>query len=459
MTTKPNTPIDPSTVCAGWSAKRIMIGRILLEDVMVSTHEGSTFLTTALTTLMERTRRPRSGSQSRFAEPLPLSTPSRLLSVEAADFIKDMARRGISQNSFTAPRHVFRLWKLAAGDIPVSEISPDHIRKLWDVVRWFPERAGSQKRFEAMSDEQILEIGKASNRPPPARATTNAVRRYLATFFNRMLRLRVIAFSPLEAFGDMRDDLVDAGRRRPYSQQELSDIFDHEWFVPWARQFPHRWWGPMLALYTGARSSEIGQLKIADIVCQEGTWCICFRKTLDEDLVGEEVRTRQRLKGRSSIRTVPIAQPILDAGFLEFVEDAKCIKHARLFPHLPSGVNRKSGKPNGSGYGLAMSNQFSKFLKQRQDIEKGVVFHSFRHLFVTLLEEAGTPRELIASMTGHTVKQNVPVLESHYIHLRPSMLRQRQVDALAKFNPGVQLPRYQPGQFAAAYRADARIYP
>lgn len=448
------------SITTGWGARRIMIGRVVLEDVFVSSNEGAMHLSNALSTLLEKTRRRPSGNSSRFAEPLPANSPARLLSVEAADFLEDMERRRLAPHTIDIQRRVFRLLLLAAGDIPVSEISAVHIRNFWDVIRWWPSKVGSFHKFNSMTDEQILEFGRKSNRPPPAQATTESAKRFLAMFFNRLLRMRVISYSPLAAFGDIRDDLVDPGKRRPFSQDEICGLFDHEHFVPWALKYPHRWWAPMLALYTGARASEIAQLKIADIVCEGGIWCISLRKTVDEDLEGNpSLRTRQRLKGKSSIRVVPIAQPLVEAGFLDFVDDAKKTGHPRLFPHLSAGVSKKTGLPNGSGYGSSLTMQFSKFLKAKHSMDKGIVFHAFRHLFITSLEEAGVAKELIATMTGHAVNKTVPVLETHYLHVRPALLRQRQVEALAKFDPGVQLPKYRVGQFSKAYGPDARMHP
>lgn len=444
----------------GWSSKSIRIGRVVLEDVAVSSHEGALHLNNALSLLLEKTRRQSPGRQSRFAEPLPANTAARLLSLEAADFLEDMKRRHLAPATVDNQRRVLRLLLLASGDIPVSDISASHIREFWDILRWWPSNVGSYKKFKGLTDQQILEAGKRSNRRPPSRSTVDGAKRFLATFFNRLLRMRVIAYSPIEAFGDIKDDLVETGKRRPFNQHELCVLFDHTRFVPWAAKYPHRWWAPMLALYTGARASEIGQLKLTDIVCEEGVWCIAFQKTIDLDLAGDpNARTRQRLKGRSSIRTIPIAQPLLDAGFLDFMEDAKKVKHARLFPHLAAGVSKKTGDLNGVGYGRELTAQLSRFLKKEHGLDKGVVFHAFRHLFVTSLEEVGVSKELIATMTGHTIKKTVPVLETHYLHVSPGLLRQRQVDALAKFNPGVQLPQYRKGQFAKAYGADARLHP
>lgn len=445
---------------SGWSAKRIVIGRVVMEDVSVSSHQGTMHLNNALAALIEKTRR-RKPAHSRYAEPLPAGTPARLLSEEAADFAHDMERRKLSPLSATQYQRAIRLLMLASGDIPVSEITAGHINQYLDVLRWWPANAGKSKRYRGLSDQQILELGKQSNRPPPAQATLDAGKRYLATFFNRLLKMRVIAFSPLEAFGDIGNDLVDVKRRRPFEQSELCALFEPSRFAPWANAYPHRWWAPMIALYTGARASEIAQLKVADILYEEGVWCVAFRKTLDDDLAGGDLgfRTRQRLKGKHSIRTVPLAQPLLDAGFLDFLEDARKTKHPRLFPHLPAGICKKTGQPNGAGYGASLSGAFSRFLKRECGMDKGVVFHAFRHLFVTCLEEADVAKELIASMTGHAVIKTVPVMQTFYSHMRPAVLRQRQVEALAKFDPGVQLPKYRKGQFARAYGADARLHP
>jgi integrase len=133
--------------------------------------------------------------------------------------------------------------------------------------------------------------------------------------------------------------------------------------VPWAAKYPHRWWGPILGLYTGARINEVSQLKVADIVEERGTWCLDIRKTVDEDLAGSRgARSRQRLKGKSAIRRIPIPQPVLDAGLLEFVADMREFGHPRLFPHLSSGVNKKTGESNGR-YSQGLLNQFSVYLK------------------------------------------------------------------------------------------------
>ncbi|NNC25088.1 integrase, partial [Salinisphaera sp. USBA-960] len=71
---------------------------------------------------------------------------------------------------------------------------------------------------------------------------------------------------------------------RFYTAADLQKIFDPKTFIPWAMKYPHRWWAPMLGMHTAMRVNEVAQLKVRDIVCENGTWCFAIQKTADEDL-------------------------------------------------------------------------------------------------------------------------------------------------------------------------------
>lgn len=450
--------IDAHRPC-GWGARRIKIGRFLFEDVRVETREGSHDLNDTLRMALDKSRRIR-GAQSRYSEPLPASAPPRLLSIESADYLKAIERRGVTPSTLQAKTHMFKLLRLAASDIPVSDINSGHIREFWEVHRWWPKNAGIELRFRSMTDAQILAEGKRLNSPPPKPSSIMSTKRNLAAFFNHLLRVRVIHHTPIDPFLDIRDDLIGADARRPFTPAELSTLFDPVTYLPWARLAPHFWWGPILGLYTGARVNEIAQLKVADIIEHHGKMCIAIRKTVDADLANNpRMRSRQRLKGRSAIRFIPIADAVLDAGFLDFVADIRATKHPRLFPHLSCGVNKRTGEPNGAGYGRGLSERFSKHLHHVLDLPKGFSFHLFRHTLATSLESQGVAKELIATITGHEIKKVVPVLQEHYLHSQPSLLVTQQFAALALFNPPVKLPAYVRGQFAKQLGRGAKFHP
>lgn len=125
-------------------------------------------------------------------------------------------------------------------------------------------------------------------------------------------------------------------------------------------------------------------------------------------------------------------------------------KHPRLFPHLPAGTNA-AGKPNGTGYGRQLSRQFSAYLKTFE-IEKGVAFHAFRHTLSTALAEAGVDTGLIAKITGHASRQQVPTLETHYIHIAETKTLPDRVRALSQFKPKLVLQNYNEQQFAESLK-------
>lgn len=443
----------------GWVAKRIKIGRFVLEDVHVLSREGSHDLNDTLRMANDKSRRVR-GAQSRYSDPLPSSAPPRIISIESEDYIKASARKGITPASINAKRHMFRLLRLACGDIPVSDISSRHIMDFWDVHRWWPKDAHLSHKYRGLTDQQILAAGKMANSPPPKGGSVKTAERNLAAFFNHLLRVRVIHHSPIDPFMDVKSDLIGADARRPFSDEELKTLFDPNTYLPWAKKAPHYWWGRILGLYTGGRVNEIAQLKVADIVERHGHWGIDVRKTVDADLSHNTgMRSRQKLKGKSSIRFIPLAQPLIDAGFLDYVADVRATKHPRLFPHLSCGVSQKTGELNGSGYGRGLSERFSKHLHRVLDLPKGFSFHLFRHTLATALDDHGFEKELIASITGHEIKKVVPVLQETYLKGQPMLLIQKQLAALASFKPPVVLPRYERGQFRKQLSMRHKFHP
>ena len=224
----------------------------------------------------------------------------------------------------------------------------------------------------------------------------------------------------------------------------------------------------MLGLFTGARVNEIAQLKVSDIDQVDGFWVIHIRQTLDEDLVGKSAKfkTRSRVKCASSIRSIPIAQELIDAGFLEFVDEMRK-RHPRLFPHLSHRICPKSGLPDGTGYAPSFKIQFRKYINGFSKAEY-LGFHSFRHRFISVMGAKKIPREVIGAITGHIVKDKETnrqsVLDLFYMDpaIREEIVGHPMAEAIAaimQLKPNVTLPRYKKGQFAKALRPDAKLYP
>ncbi|WP_448673088.1 integrase [Pseudoxanthomonas mexicana] len=394
---------------SGWTIKDLRIGKVHAGSVHIHDMKGAHQFREFVEATFELVKRRRQGrNATRYLEELSNPEAPRLLSEEAGDYLAEMKRRRKARSTQYSQKRHFRLLTLAAGDIPVSRISSAHIREFWEVLRWWPADAGwSKNKYKGMTDAQILACGKAGNREPRADSTMNLAKTQISAFFNGLVKRRVIASSPMVSFRDPRRSLVDAPKRRPFMTEEIVKIFDPETFLPWARKAPHAWWGPMIGLYTGARVGEVAQLKVADIIQDAGVWCFSIRVTEDGD-----GGVSQSLKGASAVRVIPVAQPLLDAGFLDFLEDARESGHARLFPQLKMGCKAGTQERNGVGYGQALCRLFSAHLKRSMSMQKGLAFHCFRHNLVggrARVDAKWFP--LSVAVHGHTIRP-------HPSHLR-----------------------------------------
>ncbi|WP_184411862.1 site-specific integrase [Xanthomonas medicagonis] len=439
----------------------VRIGRVRIGEMIVAGREAAIHAQEIINDACERARRARLGKNAtRYPEPLPVAAPARLLSVEIRDYLADRERMGLVRDTIEGTTRTLKLLQMACGDIPVSRIDHAHIYRLWELMRWAPPLFLSNPVYRTWTFEQAVAEGKRLHVSPPAPATLEKHRRFLVTFFGRLENVKAIVGSPMRVFSEVKKDLVvDPNKaERLFDEEDLQRIFAPQTFIPWAMKAPHRWWVPMIGLYTGARINEVAQLKLADVVQESGVWCIRIQKTVDADLSHKDRnRSRQSLKGKAAVRTLPIPQPLLDAGFLAFVDDIRACGHPRLFPHLSAGVRRDTGETN-TRYSQGVLSQFSAYMKGL-GFAKGVGFHAFRHTIATELHHLGMADEDIALVTGHSISKAVPVLHEAYFHKKPAFARAKQITVLEQYRPNVTLPVYQAGQFKATLADPRKFYP
>lgn len=420
-----------------WTATGVKVGRINFGQVATSGRQDTLDF---IETLRAAVRETKDDPVHLEASPAEAKPTGPLLSVEIANHLADLERRQLATDTITESRHTLRILQGVIGDVPVDQIKAAQIRAFWDGVRWWPANATVKPAYRGLSVPEIIERGKAEGVPMPSAHTLNKHRQRLGVFFTALVDTDLILKSPMKGLGPEIDTSTELETGRPFTPDELRQIFDPVGFRLWAEESPHRWWGPMLGLYTGARVNEIAQLYVDDVRQVEGVWGLFFWKNA----------RNQKIKTKSSIRFVPLAQPLIDAGFLKFVEDMRQTKHPRLFPHLPAGT-KATGKPNGTGYGRQLSRQFSAYLKTFE-IEKGVAFHAFRHTLSTALAEASVDTGVIAKITGHASRQQVPTLETHYIHIADTKTLPDRVGALSQFKPKLVLQNYKEQQFAESLK-------
>lgn len=177
--------------------------------------------------------------------------------------------------------------------------------------------------------------------------------------------------------------------RIPFAKEELDTIFKSSIYIqaerPRAGAGEAAFWIPLLALWTGARLEELGQLHVADIQEEAGIKFI----HITNDGGGKNVKTS------SSKRKIPIHPELIKCGFLTYVLSIKQAGHTRLFPLIKSPDDRQKT--------AMFSKWFGRHLRETlliKDTRK--VFHSFRHGFKDACRLSGVLSEHHDRLTGHS---------------------------------------------------------
>jgi integrase len=185
--------------------------------------------------------------------------------------------------------------------------------------------------------------------------------------------------------------------RRPWTEENLRKLFDSTLFkayqIPTAKHAggAAAYWVPLLGLYTGARQSDLCQLRTMDVEEEAGGLVIHITADAedeDEGILGTSTKTPQ---GR---RKLPVHSALMALGFGDYWRDMRQAGHAALFP----GVHRIDGRPAGE--------QFSKWFRTYR-AEQGITaryvdFHGLRHTVSTRLMGAGVPDSASNYITGHS---------------------------------------------------------
>jgi integrase len=333
---------------------------------------------------------PTSALIKEFSPPKPTSTAA-LFSVVARDHLKvsNFAPKTVEKATRAHQRFLD-----VVGDKPVDEISRQDIHRFLDAIA-------------------AQEVGAASGTARAVSKTT--VQSYLTQISSRLLFAigRGFRDGPNPAAGiDLRHWVAEADpvlvpAKRRFEIVELNDLFAHPWFHGCASSKDcynpgkhllddMRYWAPVLALYTGARASELGGLKLSEIRLQ-GTPHISLQPN--------EYR---RIKSGKP-RVVPVLDALLELKFGEYVDRIAATGSDRLFPdwECPRPKTQTSTDELSRWANAKWIRAFNRtvvpavFQRQPLAIRSPVTFHSFRGAFKKLLIDHGSEKKANA-VVGHT---------------------------------------------------------
>lgn len=188
---------------------------------------------------------------------------------------------------------------------------------------------------------------------------------------------------------------------KPYDDQELERIFAPGPYLK-RMKLPDFYWGPLIALWSGARAEEIASLELRQIRQEKGVWIIDIEKG----------------KTESSVRMVPLHSKLIALGLLDYCEALSKAGHKRLFPHLVNGKN---------GFKKNMCRMFGVHLDSPEVgiVDPLKVFHSFRHTAITKLTSENVNDGLKKAIVGHDVESK-DTAHDGYIHGQALTLANRR---------------------------------
>lgn len=284
----------------------------------------------------------------------------------------------------------------------IDTLRPEDCRDFRNALSGLPSNA--KKRYPSLT---LLEAAKAASESPESHLSITSVNGHLSklsTILEFAVGEGLIERNPVKSIKAVTQKRRKKDRRQPFDDFALNRIFNAPLYTGcmddeygYNKPGPnkprrHRFWIPLIALYTGMRLNEICQLFTVDVDELEGLAVIHVR--IDED---EE----KSLKNLTSERTIPIHNKLIELGFLDYVASIRQQGHKQLFPHLTKGASGSLSD--------AFSKWFNRFLhgigvKAHND---KMVFHSFRHTFRDAARNARIPAEVVSALGGWKESDNV----------------------------------------------------
>ena len=247
------------------------------------------------------------------------------------------------------------------GDVPVGDVSKADLKSALVSIAGLPQR-----NKKAYKNKSLLEL-VAMDIPDSDLVSGKYVKEHLklaqGLFSSYLVReTDILTISPTEGLRWEHDDnryasLTDAEVRKVIKSSETGP----EWFQ----------WFLKLAVYSGARRSEVASLRASDFkfCCDTNRYYLVIHKG----------------KTQAARRMVPIHKSLVTMGLLKWVGNGDGL----IFPIASGNLNR-------------VTDSFNRLIGDKHnDLGERKVFHSIRHTFITKARASGVSNVIVQQVVGH----------------------------------------------------------
>jgi integrase len=430
--------LDPATL-KKWEAKEITVGGVTLKDIHVTDDADQARLNDFVKLLASTT-------------PAPLPTPVAApipVKVDKGGFLKDrieqflaeqtageLSLKNISDFNFSLHYLLIGL----CGNKPLNEIDGDDADAVMKALLKWPANAAKKRNLKGLMPLEVIAKNEELKFPVIQPRTVEKNLDRLRRFFNWADERSYLTIkNSFSGRRIMTKDKRATRKKVPFDNDDLKSLFHLDLREELCMTESHKFWIPLLALFSGARVNEMAQVYIDDVYQIGEVWVYYIHAK----------RPDMRIKNPPSERVIPLHKTLLELGFLEYVSDVKALGFKRLFPTLPySQLN---------GYGDSVSDWFgrsylrpskstagNKLAKPRANIaDRLKTFHSFRYTFINKVYGLTEDKISVAEFSGHN--RGTDAMTAVYLTESEALKRQMTIDKL--HYPGLTFTPYQAKQF------------
>lgn len=354
--------------------------------------------------------RPATGNSRQQAKPG--ETIMELFEQYAAENPKGIATDTIAQ----ARRDVGLFVDYVGNTYPANRIDKKAVREWKALLMKFPVKATESKDFAGMKLAQIVRHNEKIGKPVISPRTVN---RYLAGFSAFCSWLVNHGYLDQNPADGMFLKKPKEKTTIPFTDDQMNTLFKSPLFTgcqsadEWRNVAKpgnvmirdHRYWVPLVMLYSGARPAEIAQLAVSDVRQEHGHWIMH---------VTTEGEGEKSVKTKGSMRVIPVHPELIRLGLIKYRDGMESAGQQRLFPHA---------ERNARGQMIAdFSREFGRYLTRLGlKVGRGLSLYSFRHGAADALRRAGYLDEQFGFILGHTSA----TMTGRYGIMPQGMLQQR----------------------------------
>ncbi|MFC3322615.1 DUF6538 domain-containing protein [Mesorhizobium cantuariense] len=345
----------------------------------------------------------------------------------AAENPKGIATDTIAQ----ARRDVGSFVDYVGSTCPVHRMDKKAVREWKALLMKYPVKATESSVFAGMKLAQIVRHNEKVGKPA---ITVRTVNRYIAgfsAFCSWLVNHGYLDHNPADG---MFLKKTKGNKALVFTSDQMNTLFKSPLFAgcqsadEWRNVAKpgnvmirdHRYWVPLVMLYSGARPAEIAQLAITDVRHEHGHWIMHITDEGDDD---------KSVKTEGSMRVVPVYPELIRLGFIRYRDGMEAAGHTRLFPEA---------KRNSRGQMIAeFSREFGRYLTRiGMKTGRGLSLYSFRHGAADAFRRAGYLDDVFGPIVlGHSGA----TMTGRYGIMPQGMLKQRVELVNSIAYPGLDL--------------------